>query len=403
MAVDYQERREPTIFNSLLMLFFVAILLFVALLFRQNDLSLLAILIFCLVGGTKAWSSFSSARIRCVGSIDTRRSFPGETFTLATSVENGKWLPISVRIMWSFEGGLKPIGNNESIVRHQGAVLWHQTVKFRQEFLAVQRGVYQVGPPQILTSDLLGFFEKVKLSFEATHIIVYPRLAHLKPVTIRRRELFEVPGAKSPVQDPVYILGTRDYQASRPSRHIHWKASARHLRLQEKIFEPSEQEKVLLTLDVGSFQNSEQEDSFERTLEIVASLAVRLDRQGYAAGLVANGSLTGGNGSIIPVARGPRQVATILETLARMRKKQDGAIKEVIAHALESQRGVSCVHIFHAGGLSASGVEMFFRRRKVPVTFLVCGHQPTSQSPRRKNGCLWYSIDDLRMDRNRPS
>ncbi len=76
------------------------------------------------------------------------------------------------------------------------------------------------------------------------------------------RELFGVPGVKSPVKDPVYILGTRDYQPSGPSRHIHWKASARHLKLQEKVFEPSEQEKVLLALEVGSFQKSLANEAF---------------------------------------------------------------------------------------------------------------------------------------------
>ncbi|MBW1691959.1 MAG: DUF58 domain-containing protein, partial [Deltaproteobacteria bacterium] len=49
------------------------------------------------------------------------------------------------------------------------------------------------------------------------------------------------------------MLGTRDYQNWRPARHIHWKASASHNRLQEKVFEPSEQEKVLLAVEVSQF------------------------------------------------------------------------------------------------------------------------------------------------------
>ena len=150
--------------------------------------------------------------------------------------------------------------------------------------------VYPDPPPRIRTGDLLGFFEKEKSVLDATHIIVYPRLVSLKPVAIRRRDLFGMPGAKSPVLD---------------SRHIHWKASARHLRLQEKIFEPSEQEKVLLTLDAGSFEKSNQKECFEHTLEVVASLAVRLDGMGYAVRFAANGTLTGGNSPVTPIIRGP--------------------------------------------------------------------------------------------------
>ena len=64
MIDDLQESREPTIFNSLLALFFVSLILFVALLYRQNSLSLLAILVLAVVGGAKVWSILSNDRIR---------------------------------------------------------------------------------------------------------------------------------------------------------------------------------------------------------------------------------------------------------------------------------------------------------------------------------------------------
>jgi len=401
MSIERQESREPTIFNSLLMLLFVGIFLFVALLYRQNDLSFLAILVLIVMGGTKAWSSMSPARIWCDSAIDTRRVFPGESVTLATMVENGKWLPIWLRIMWSFGGALKPVGDNGNIIRQEASVLWHQTVKFHQDFVALRRGVYQVGPPRIRTSDFLGFFEREKRATETIDIIVYPRLVSLRPIAIKRRDLFGVPGAKSPVKDPVYILGTRDYQPSRPSRHIHWKASARHLRLQEKIFEPSEQEKVLLTLDVGSFGESNQKECFEHSLEVVASLAVRLDGMGYAVGFAGNGTLKGSNSSNIPIACGPRQIPAILETLARMQTMPNGAIAPVINEFLGSQRGVSCVHFCYEDEPSVSDMEKFFRKRRIPVTFLVCRRDPNSQPLEREKGIYRYSIDEIRIDRSR--
>lgn len=403
MNAEQQESREPTIFNSLLMLLFVGLFLFIALLYRQNDLSLLAILILIVVGGAKAWSSMSPARIRCDSAIDTRRVFPGETVGLATTVENGKWLPVWLRIMWSFDDALKPVADKGNIIRQEAAALWHQTVKFSQDFVALRRGLYQVGSPRIRTSDFLGFFEKEKSAGDdVTHIIVYPRLVSLRPIAIQRRDLFGVPGANSPVKDPVYILGTRDYQPSSPSRHIHWKASARHLRLQEKIFEPSEQEKVLLTLDVESFGKSLQKECFEHTLEVVASLAVRLDGRGYAVGFAANGTLKGGNSSAIPIARGPRQVPAILETLARMQTMPNQTMAQVINQCLGgSQRGVSCVHFYYEDDPSVSDMEKIFRKRRTPVTFLVCRRNPNSLPSSGKNGINRYAIDEIRIDRSR--
>lgn len=401
MTVDYQESREPTIFNSLLMLLFVGIFLFFALLYRQKDLSLLAVLILVVVGGAKAWCSMSPARIRSDSAVDIKRVFPGESVSLVTTVENGKWLPVCLRIMWSFGGALKPVGDNGPISWQAAFVLWHQTVKFQQDLVALRRGVYQVGPPLIRTSDLLGFFEKEISMLDATQIIVYPRLVSLRPVANRRRDLFGVPGVKSPVQDPIYILGTRDYQTSRPSRHIHWKASARHLRLQEKIFEPSEQEKILLTLDVGSFEKSNQKESFEHTLEVVASLAVRLDGMGYAVGFAANGTLTGGKSSVTPITRSPRQIPAILETLARMKTIPSGSIAEIIKQTLGSHRGVSCVHFCYEDDPSVSDMEKFYQKRQIPVTFLLWRCDPNSQTAEGKKGVYRYSIDEIRIDRSR--
>jgi len=398
MNVEQQESREPTIFNSLLILIFVGVFLFLALLYRQNDLSLLAILILMVVGGAKAWAGMSATRIRWDSAVDNQRVFPGESVTLATTVENGKWLPVWLKIKWSFDGALEPVEVGDAVTRQEAAVLWHQTVKFHQALVAFRRGVYQVGPPRIRTSDFLGFFEKKISARDVTHILVYPRLVTLKPIAIRRQDLYGVPGAQSPVKDPVYILGTRDYQPSRPSRHIHWKASARHLRLQEKIFEPSEQAKVLLTLDVGSFAKSNQEEYFEHTLEVVASLAVKLDRMGYAVGLAANGNLKGGHSSGIPLTRGPGQIPAILETLARMQATPTGDVTKVIRQFIGSQRGISCVHFCYEDEPSVSEMEKFFQKRQISVSFVVCRRKPNSPLSGRS---IRFSIDDIRLDRSR--
>jgi uncharacterized protein (DUF58 family) len=394
MAIEEQESREPTIFNSLFMLFFVGIFLFIALLYRQNELSLIAILILIVVGGAKAWTGMSATRIRWDSAIDNQRVFPGECVTLATTVENGKWLPVWLRIKWSFDGALEPVGDRDEISRQEAAVLWHQSVNFHQAFVAMRRGVYQVGPPRIRTSDFLGFFEKKIRARDVTHILVYPRLVSLRPLAIRRRDLFGVPGAQSPVKDPVYILGTRDYQPTSPSRHIHWKASARHLRLQEKIFEPSEQEKVLLTLDAGSFEKSDQQENFERTLEVVASLAVRLDSMGYAVGFAANGTLKGGYSSEIPLSRGPQQIPAILEILARMQATPTGAVTKVIKQFLGSQRGVSCVHFCYEADSSVTDIEKILKKRHIPCSFVACRPDSNTQP---SEGMNQFSIDEIRL------
>ena len=60
MNAEQPESREPTIFNSPFVLFFVGIFLFIALLYRQNDFSLLAVLTLVVVGGANAWTRMTT-------------------------------------------------------------------------------------------------------------------------------------------------------------------------------------------------------------------------------------------------------------------------------------------------------------------------------------------------------
>ena len=86
MTIELEECREPTIFNSLLICIFVGIFLFIALIYRQTELAMLALLILLVVSATKIWSSMSLYRVRCTIRVNKQRAFPGETLVLETNV-----------------------------------------------------------------------------------------------------------------------------------------------------------------------------------------------------------------------------------------------------------------------------------------------------------------------------
>jgi uncharacterized protein (DUF58 family) len=174
-------------------------------------------------------------------------------------------------------------------------------------------------------------------------------------------------------------MGTRDYQHNQPARYIHWKASAHQGRLQAKIFEPSAQEKVLLILDVDQFAANGRSDEFERMLEVMASLGVALNRQGYAVGVATNGTLTGGSPGLLPVARTPRHLPALLEILARVQMVRKGDLIDTLGRGLRSTWGISCVHFSYQVDASMRAVETYFRIRRSPALFLVCRH-PSRQA-----------------------
>jgi uncharacterized protein (DUF58 family) len=392
-AVD---RRVSSLFIIPLVLVFVGVLLFIALLYGQRDLSILSLILFGLVAGAKLWTRWSLAGITCYADVDKRRAFPGEEIILKATAENRKFLPVWLQVKVPISG-LAHAASSETQVAAETSLLWYQSARFQWELAAGRRGVHQVGPLGIVSGDLFGFFPKEKEIGETIEVIVYPRLVPLRSPALPRRDFFGIPGAESPVQDPIYILGTRDYQQGRPAKYIHWKATARHHRLQEKIFEPTEQEKVLLVVDVGQFAQHKSEEEFERALEAVASVAVLLDERGCSVGLVTNGAMTGGGPPILPVTRNPQQLTALLEALARLRMEPALDLIEMMRRHLRLPWGVSCIYFALEEDGAARATREFFTHRRIPVLFFIGRPSSASGEARPTHSGSVHSLDELRV------
>lgn len=377
--MEGQDRGVPSLFSITLIQFFVGILLFVALLYGYRDLIVLTLLVLGVTSGARLWARMSLSNLKYHLSVDKQKVFPGENLTIKLSAENAKLLPIWLE-MKVYIGSLLRYSSGERALTKESSLLWYQRTRFQWELTAERRGVYQIGPLHILAGDLFSFFSRHKRAEESHSIIVYPRLISLKSISLPRRDFFGAPRAKSPVQDPIYILGTRDYQNGQPSKYIHWKASARQHRLQEKVFESTQQEKVLLVVNVDSFARHRAEEDFERTLEVVASLAVRLDQRGHSVGLVANGAVKGGGPAIVPIARNDQQLPAILELLARLQMNPDRDLKDLLHHKLALTWGISCVYFSHKEDETVFSAKEYFTQRKTPVVFFVCRpHLPAGE------------------------
>ena len=393
--MEAQESRLPTILIIPLIQFFVGVLLFIALLHKQRDLAVLALLVFGITGGGRLWSRMSLSGIKYNSMVDKGKVFPGEVLSLRIRVENTKFLPVWLQIKTPVYGSLNPSSGDTTFTNESG-LLWYQRAHFKQKLIAQKRGIHRIGPPYIKVADPFGFFPRKREEQQVIHAIVYPRLVPIKPISLPRRDFFGVPGAKSPVQDPIYILGTRDYQQWRPAKYIHWKASARHNRLQEKVFEPSEQLKVLLVVEVNKFKKNNAIEDFEHTLEAVASLAVQFDQRGYAIGFVTNGVVDGGP-TILPIVRNPQQLPTILEILARMKMKGKEDLGDTLHRGLRLAWGVSCVHFSYEEDMTALNTEEYFSNRKIPMIFVVCRHRSPSRDNVHKLHSKVYTLNKIRI------
>ncbi len=308
-----------------------------------------------------------------------------------------------MRLAWPEHRAFKALNDKDPFSGHGAGLLWHQQMQFQQEYIARYRGVYQLGPPCLESSDFFGFFKKENKLGKPVQVLIYPRLVPIKTISLPKQDWFDTPGANSPIKDPVYILGTRDYQPSRPSRHIHWKASARRLQLQEKIFEPSEFGTILLFLDVGSFDKDLSKDAFEHTLEVMASLSIKLNEAGYAVGLMTNGVIKGGAACEVAPARNSRQLPAILEVLARLQIKQYRSMTHTLQQAPFKRRGISCAYFSYAYGENTAESKRILQERSIPVSIFVCHSDSTPDPAKQQSLAGFHLIDSIRLQEERRS
>ena len=370
------EYRLPTVLIIPLIQLFVVIFLFMALLNGQRELTVLGIVVLTILAGTKIWSRLSPVKVHQETMLDKLRGFPGETFIFSTRVRNAKILPVLAQLAVSFSKDFQSADKQPAALKKSCSLLWYQEANFRWHLKALRRGVYRIGSAELRVGDPFGFHSRKPDTVSPIDVIVYPRLIPLKPVRLPRRYLFGIPGSKSPIEDPVYVYGTREYQSGRPARYIHWKASARLARLQEKICEPASQEKILVIVDVTRFAELGAHAEFEKILEVAASAAVHFDRLGFAVGLVTNGELKGGGTSVLPIGRGTQQIPKILEILARLQMTPAADLGEVLRRSLKLTWGTTAVSLSYDSGESCKEIFAFFNHRRGPIVSVVCRLNP---------------------------
>ena len=374
--MQIQEARLPSIFVVPLVQVFLGVFFFISLLYGFRDLILFAGILLGIGFAANVWCRMSPQGVGCDLSVDRRRVFPGERLELRIQAVNAKFLPVLLRIAVRLDPSITGPDREGTGFSWECGLLWYQGSDLRKELIPHRRGVYPLGPASLEVGDLLGFYASEMKTHASADVIVYPRLVEIKHLSLPKRDFYGIPGARSPVEDPVYIYGTKDYQPGSPARRIHWKASARHNRIQEKLCEPAEQEKILILLDVSRFAEVRAEEEFERIIEAAASYAVWLDQQGHAVGFATNAALAGGGAPIIPIAQSPMQLSLILEALARVRMASEGLLEELLSRGTHLPWGVSGLAFAYEQGEASSHLKAYLRNRKIPTAFVFAQKPP---------------------------
>lgn len=258
----------------------------------------------------------------------------------------------------------------------------------------VERGVFPLGPTELISGDLFGLFPaKVTVRGEES-LLVYPMMVEVNSFPNPPGLL---PGGEALRRKTAQITsnaaGVREYAPGDPLNRIHWVSTARRDRLMVKEFEldpladvwifldaartvhaaqPYERPK----LDIRDFWRKKYEfklppSTLEYSVTIAASLARYYLRRGRAVGMVTAGP----NLLILPSDRGGRQLGKILESLALIRAESPLPLPALIeAQASHMPRGSTAALITPSASDSVyQTADLLTRRGMRPVAVLLDG------------------------------
>jgi uncharacterized protein (DUF58 family) len=194
-----------------------------------------------------------------------------------------------------------------------------------------RRGLFEVGPVRITTSDLLGIFRRSRTYGAPQPVLVYPRAEPLPR--------FWAPPAilagESRTRRPAYSItpnaaSVREYQPGDSFSRIHWRSTARTGDLMVKLFELDPASDVWIVLDLfGRVQAGAGDDSTEEhSVRIAASIARFFLLNNRSVGFVASGRQF----HLTEPERGIGQFARILEALAIAQAQGDVPLADLLNH-----------------------------------------------------------------------
>lgn len=309
----------------------LGLLFLFGLFFQINWVMSLAIAVGVVIGMAYWWRSRALTSINYRRKFHYTRGFPGEETSVQVEVENLKLLPVSwLRAQDPWPKFVGPVDESvlaPSHVQDQGlltnifSLRWYERARRQYNLMFRKRGVYQIGPVELMSGDIFGIFEE-KIAGGATDLLtVFPRTIpfsdpHLPaedPMGDRRsrRRLFE---------DPNRPMGVREYHPEDSFRRVHWPATARTGELQVKVFQPTSGQVMVVCLNVSTFERTWEgvhPPMLEYLVSMSATMCTKGIENGYRVGLIANGCIAKSDQPFrIPPGRSPRQLATLLSALA---------------------------------------------------------------------------------------
>lgn len=312
--------------------FLVGLLTLLSLILRNQLLFLVSIFLWLVLGAAYLWARYCLINLTYRRYLTTERIYQGEETDLRMEIVNAKalplpWLRIDDRMPISLHVASQMVteeadGTHRRLVTVLG-LRWYERVIRRYRLRGLRRGLWSLGPAQLRSGDIFGFEIQRLVDEQPTQLLVYPRIVPVTALGLpARHPLGDLRNQRRVIEDPLRLMGVRDYVRGDNFRHIHWKASARSLDLQTKVFEPSASRPVALFLNISTAAHFNEGFDWhlrEFGITATASLARQLWIDSETVGLFINTTMPGQMQHVrIGPRQHPEQIEQMLAALARI-------------------------------------------------------------------------------------
>jgi uncharacterized protein (DUF58 family) len=361
-----------TLFWSVPLLLFIALVMKSPLIFGLATVFTLFILL------NHYYLKYVSEKTDVFDEIEVVRLFPNDTRNITIPLENKGKLPIlNAQVSFTFydyDGAIEVIGNGD--VKQESytfpLTLQPLTKKKRNvEVRALKRGVAQIRTIEYMVYDLLKL-SSLRLHFRdyfRREMIVYPTPTPIKGLdqVVQQRQ-GDIPRQRSPHEDVMMTMGTRDYVAGDPFNRVHWKASARSNSLQTKLYEKTTILNWTIVVNIYNKDRSKLTvENLEEVLSHVAFLCQFATKHHISFELYINTRVPKLIFIHLPPANGKDHLMKALELLARVSKYT------ITTHPIEvlkmvKKRTGPTPFIFHLGGYSQTEENYYLEWKRAGAT-----------------------------------
>ncbi|MCB0095069.1 MAG: DUF58 domain-containing protein, partial [Caldilineaceae bacterium] len=162
----------------------------------------------------------------------------------------------------------------------------HSSYTWQSSLECRRRGVYQLGPAQLVWSDPFGFFTVEKQLPQTETILIYPRVAQMPEFHLPQSATSGNRQRQRPLLGAIRSTSVRDYRPGDSLRHVHWRSTAHRnsLMVTELDMEPGGEVWIVLDLNEAAHSTAQEvtlsdageTDTLEYSIVVAASLAAQI-------------------------------------------------------------------------------------------------------------------------------